>query len=587
MSQAPVPAPPADALPGSPGTWATLAPLLGILALGAFAYANSLHGAFAFDDRIEIRDNVAIRDLGTFLGPAGYRAYPNRFVGYATFALNYRLGGLDPFGYHLVNLAIHLLASLLVYRLVRQILRTPRVRASSLASSPGAIAFVAAALFATHPLGTQAVTYIVQRLTSLTALLYLLTVSLYLAWRLADAPGRGSTLRRGLLLASMLLSALLAVRTKEIAFTLPATLVLIEWLLFPPGGVRRWIGIAPVALVALLIPLSWVDLGGTATQVAASADRVTRLLTSVSRVDYLRTQSVVLCEYLRLLAWPSGQNIDHDIPIYTSTLAPRVLLSLTVLAGLAGLAVWAAWGTGRSSGRRLDPAWRVVALGIGWFFVTLAVESSVIPIVDVIYEHRAYLPSVGVFMGVAVLVGRGFQKAAPAAAPRLTVLTGIALSLLLGSITLQRNAVWADPVSLWSDAVGKSPNKARPHQNLGESFDAMGRLDEAEREFRRAVEIQPGSITARTSLATVLQKSGRLGEAEAEYVAALDLDPGHVPAIFNLADILWRSGRREEAATLYRRLLEVGPRSGAARSIAAARAGTGEPPPDPAPPPPR
>ena len=562
-------------LRGVQGRWAFLAPVLGILLLGLFAYGSALHGEFVFDDIRQVRDNSMLRDLGTFLSWGGYRSYPNRFVGYATFALNYRLGGLDVFGYHLVNLVIHLLASLLVYRLVQLAFRTPRVRPTPLAASARNVSFVAAALFATHPLGTQAVTYIVQRFTSLAALFYLLAAVLYLEWRLAAESGGARAGRRAAIYVGVLLGSLLAMRTKEIAFTLPAALALAELVFFPAGGLRRWLPVLPVGAIALLIPASWIDFRGPVAAVAASADSVTRLLTPVSRLDYLKTQAVVVCEYLRLLVWPSGQNLDHDLPVYPFALHPRVLFSLVVLGSLAAFAIWIARRTVPRAGRpSLDPAFRIVAFGIGWFFVTLAVESSLIPIVDVIYEHRAYLPSVGLFAAAATLLGLLFAKVVPESAGRVTVLTGVALALLLGSLTLQRNAVWANAVTLWSDAAEKSPGKARPHLLLGEAFDAAGKRGEAEREFRRAVEIDPEFTPGRTSLATFLQKCGRARDAEAEYRVVLRLDPGHYPAIFNLAELLWSSGRRDEAAALYRRFLELAPAgSGAGRAIAAARAG--------------
>ncbi len=559
----------------APGRWARMAPVLGILALGLFAYGNSLHGEFVFDDIRQVRDNLAIRDLGAFLGPQSYRNYSNRFVGYATFALNYQLGGLDAFGYHLTNLIVHLLNSLLVYKLVRLGFRTPLVRATPLSRNARAVAFVAAALFATHPLGTQAVTYIVQRLTSLAALFYVLAVVLYLSWRLEErSPGGRRGLRAALYLG-VLASSLLAVRTKEIAFTLPAALALAELLFFPATGPRRWLPVVPVGAIALLIPASWIGFRGPIGDVAASADSATRLLTPVSRVDYLKTQSVVVCEYLRLLVWPSGQNIDHDFPVYTSALDPRVLGSVAVLLSLAGFAIWITRRTAPRPGRAsLDPAFRVAAFGIGWFFVALAVESSVIPIVDVIYEHRAYLPGVGMYIAAATLLGLTLLKTAPESSGRVTALTGLALALLLGSVTLQRNTVWATPLTLWSDSAQKSPGKARPHLLFAEALEAAGRRDEAERELRRAVEIDPEFPPGRTSLATFLQKSGRAREAEAEYRVVLRLDPDQYPAIFNLAELLWSSGRRDEAAELYRRFLELAPAgSGAGRAIAAARAG--------------
>jgi hypothetical protein len=552
-----------------------VAPILAVLLLGLFAYGNSLHGEFVFDDILQVRDNSAIRDLGAFLGPTGYRLYLNRFVGYATFALNYRLGGLGVFGYHLTNLIIHLLASLLVYRLVQLAFRTPLVRESPLERNATGVSFVAAALFATHPLGTQAITYIVQRLTSLAALFYLLAVVLYLTWRLADDSPGPQGWRRALLYAGVLLSSLLAARTKEIAFTLPAALVLAELLFFPASGLRRWLPVAPVGAIALLIPASWIDFQGPVADVVASADRVTRLLTPVSRLDYLKTQAVVVCEYLRLLVWPSGQNLDYDFPIYTSAFHPRVLFSLAVLGSLAAFAIWLTRRTTPQSERPpLDPAFRVVAFGIGWFFVALAVESSLIPIVDVIYEHRVYLPSVGLFSAAATILGMLFLRVAPKNAERVTVLTGLGLALLLGSLTMQRNAVWANALTLWSDAAEKSPGKARPHLLLGEALEAARRYGEAEREFRRAVEIDPEFPPGRTSLATFLQKSGNARDAEAEYRVVLRLDPGQYPAIFNLAELLWNSGRRDEAAAFYQRYLELAPpASGPGRAIAAARAG--------------
>jgi hypothetical protein len=433
----------------------------------------------------------------------------------------------------------------------------------------------------THPLGTQAVTYIVQRLASLAALFYLLAVVLYLAWRLAAESPQVPGWRRPLLYSGVLVASLLAVRTKEIAFTLPAALVLLEFLFFPPGGIRRWIPVAPVGAIALFIPASWVNLEGPVAEVAASADRVTRLLTPMSRLDYLKTQTVVVCEYLRLLVWPSGQNLDHDFPVFTSVLAPRVLGSLAILLALASSATWLALRTAPRPGRPpLDPAFRVVAFGIGWFFLTLSVESSLIPIVDVIYEHRAYLPSAGLFAAAATLLGLLVLRVAPDGVGRITVLAGVALALLLGSLSLQRNAVWATAVGLWSDTVAKSPGKFRPHLNLGESLDAARDFVGAEREFRRAVEIDPGSLQARTSLGTVLQKAGNLGDAELEYRAVLRLAPGHHPALFNLAALLWATGRRDEAAGLYRRFLEVAPAgSGSARSLAAARSAAAPPAP--------
>jgi hypothetical protein len=283
-----------------------------VLLLGILAYSNSLHGEFIFDDLEQLSTNPAIRDLPSFLGPSGYRMLPNRYVAYASFALNHQLGGYAPFGWHVANLAIHLANAMLVWAFVQLAFRSPRLRTSALAPSSGAIAFTSAALFVTHPLATQAVSYVVQRITSLAILFYLLAVVLYLAWRVRQGP-RG----RVALYAGVIVSSLLAIRTKEIAFTLPLALALVEWA-FLEGNRRRWLPILPVAALSLLIPLSLVDLGKPAGELLASADTMTRVQADLSRTDYLRTQSVVVARYLGMLALPVGQSLDHDVTTRTS-----------------------------------------------------------------------------------------------------------------------------------------------------------------------------------------------------------------------------------------------------------------------------
>ncbi|MGA8891307.1 MAG: hypothetical protein WB493_07050, partial [Anaeromyxobacteraceae bacterium] len=452
---------------------------LGVVALGLLAYANSLGGAFVFDDLRQIRDNPVLHDLPGFLrGGQGYRFLPTRFVTYLTFALNWRLGGPDPRGFHAVNLLVHLANALLVLAVGRLAFRTPRLRASAIAPQAGAAAFLAAALFATHPMGTQAVTYVVQRLASLAAFFSLATVALYLAWRVSP-PGPEGTLRRGALYGGVLLSSLLAFHTKESTFTLPAILALAELLLFEGPRARRLLPLLPVALLSLGIPAAVLLRGsgggaGSGLAVAAVAAE-TRADAPLGSLDYLRTQAVVVVEYLRLLAWPSGQTLDHDVAVRRSFADLRVVASALGLAGLAALGAWLAVRARPASGRRpIDPAWLLVALGIGWFFLALAVESSVVPIADVMVEHRAYLPSAGAWLAFATATGLLLHRLAPAGGSRPLVLLGVALGLLLGALALQRNAVWASEVALWSDAAAKAPGKFRPQYNLGTALAARG-----------------------------------------------------------------------------------------------------------------
>jgi tetratricopeptide (TPR) repeat protein len=524
--------------------------VLAVLVLGVLAYSNSLRGEFLFDDPAQIVDNPAIRNLGSFLGQSDY--LPNRYVAYFTFSLNYLAGGLDPFGWHLVNLAIHLANAVLVWAFVVLAFRSPRLRSSALVPTSGAIGFVSAALFVAHPLATQAVSYVVQRVTSLATFFYLLSVVLYLAWRTRRG-ARG----RILLYVGVLVSAFLAVRTKEIAFTLPVALALVEWAFFE-GGKRRWLPIIPVAALALLIPLSLVDLGKPASTLIASADSSTRVLATSSRHDYLRTEAVVVARYLGMLALPFGQSVDHDVAIRRSWLAPDVAGSALLLASLMVLGGWLAWrSTPRGTLPALDASARLVAVGIGWFFLTLSVESSVIPIVDVMNEHRVYLPSAAFLPGAVTLLALLLHRIDPRHVARDTAVLGGLAASVLAVVTWNRNLVWRNEETLWSDAAAKSPGHWRAVSNLGAALTRQKRFPEAVSVMRMALGIDPRSVAARVQLGVVLYLAGKPREAEVELRQAVALEPGSPDALFNLAMLLRNTGRGPEARPYLERLREM------------------------------
>lgn len=552
-----------------------IAPLAAVLLLGLAAYANSLAGGFVFDDVPHVRENSAIRDLGALASWSGLRSYPHRWVAFLTFALNYRIGGSSPAGYHAFNLAVHLANAALVYALVVLVFRTPRLAPSAFARQARAMAFVAAALFVTHPLQTQAVTYVVQRMTSLATLSYLAAVAVYLGWRLAGA--QESPAQRGVRYAGVLLLSILGMLTKGIAFTLPFAIALAEWSFF--SSTRRDLAwLVPVLATAVVVPATWLlSSGAPLSDAFTAADALTRVQTELGRLDYLATQLAVIVTYLFLLLLPIGQNLDHDYPIHHSFLAPEVLSAAFVLAALAGLAAFLYARTRASARRPLDPAARLAGFGIAWWFLTLSVESSVIPIVDVINEHRAYLPSAGLLVAAAVGIAAAARRLAGAeAAGRRTVVAGAALSLLLAAATSSRNRVWASDITLWTDAARKSPAKSRPYLNLGTALREAGRPGAAIAALRRGVELEPRSAYGRAQLGAVLLSTGRRAEAEPELRSALALTPADPEALFNLATLLWQEGRLDEARPLYARFAEVaGPQYGGASRLARTRASAG------------
>lgn len=484
---------------------------LAVALVAVAGYLGSLGGDFVFDDLRQVQQNPLIRDLGNYLGSwAGYQAMPNRYVGYLTFALSYRLSGLDAAAFRAANVAIHAANALLVYALVALAFRAPRLARSALAPSARAPAFAAAAIFGTHPMQTEAVTYVVQRLTSLAALFSLGCVVLYLRWRLAGGePGR-SRLAHATSYLPVLAAALLAMKTKESAFALPMAVALVEAGLLDGPLRPRLLALAPLLATLAVIPLTLL----AAPAPPALGNTEVTGQGALTPLAYLVTQLTVLPAYLRLLALPFGQSADHDHPVHASLLDPQVALSLAFLLALAGLALWLVREGRREGGR--DPALGLVGFGILWFFVTISVESSVVPLADAMVERRAYLPSVGILVAASTAAALLWRRAAPARWAGGLAVSATVLSLALAGATAARNAVWRDEVSLWADAAAKAPRKPRPHLNLGVAHYERGRVDDAIRELRIAAELAPGLADAHTNLGVALGSKGLWEEARRE-----------------------------------------------------------------------
>ena len=552
--------------------------LLLIMAIGVLAYANSFQVPLLFDDATSITENPVIRNLGTFMGSAGYLYNPRRFVGYLTVALNYRLGGLDVTGYHIFNLAVHIGSACLVYLLASLTLATPFFRAPGKETDNGStsqdtrtlLPLVAALLFVAHPVQTQAVTYIIQRIASLATMFYLLSLVLYVKGRLyRQSSGSPATGRKAALFGTSLVCALLAMKTKEIAFTLPLVVLLYEYFFFGISG-RKWLYLLlPVIICLLVVPLSLLDSDLPLGKLLSDVTQKTRLDTDLPRLDYLFTQFRVIVTYLRLLIFPARQNLDYDYPVYHALSAAPVFLSLLLLLALLGLALhlflFSAGKTGRlfpgasaelrATATRHEA--RLVSFGIGWFFITLSVESSVIPIVDVIFEHRLYLPAVGACLAAAVLCC-ALLRVYPGKRSRNAV---AALVLLLAVLTWQRNEVWRDGVSLWSDVVSKSPDKARPHLNLGAELMLVGRTEQAVEQFRRAAALKPDYAEAYVNLAAAYHAMGKIDEAIEACSVALRIDPDNADALNNLGTSFALRGEFDYAMAYFRGALQLRPDS--------------------------
>ncbi|HZZ84743.1 MAG TPA: tetratricopeptide repeat protein [Anaeromyxobacteraceae bacterium] len=520
-------------------------PFAAILALAVACYANALQASFQFDDYLHIVDDPAVRRLGPALA-AAWRS--NRGVAALTFALDYACHGLSAPGYHLVNLVIHALNGFLIFALGARLLSRSGPEGGA-ASRGGALA--GALLFVSHPVQTEAVTYVVQRQASLATLFYLLALRLYAEAR--HLP-RGRLARLSWLGA--LASALLAMRTKEIAFTLPLALCLYEWVYGAGRPARRLALLAPFLATLAVIPLTILHgQDATAGGVLRVADAASRVQSALPRWLYFATEARVMVTYLRLLLLPVGQNLDYDYPLQASFLSPAVMLSALLLAGLAALALWCL----RRAGQPGQEPLRAVGFGVIFFLLASTVESSVVPIVDVIMEHRLYLPGAGIFLAAGALSMVAWERLPHSPQwPRRTAVTGLAAAVATLSLaTYARNEVWRDGVSLWRDAAAKSPRKARPHLMLGEALKDQGDLPAAVREWQLAVALDPRDSNALNQLGAAALLAGNVSGARAYLDRAVAADGRNAQAHYNLALALERTGDLVRAGAEYQRFLNT------------------------------
>jgi tetratricopeptide (TPR) repeat protein len=536
--------------------------ILLIILAALIAYSNTFDVPFDFDDKHNIVNNPKIKDFD-------YSKIGRRYLGELSFALNYKVHGTDVTGYHIVNLIIHMINGLLVCLLGRLTLRTPYFWGGRNINAPPAdpriifFSLIPALIFVTHPIETQAVTYIVQRFASLTTLFYMLSIVLYVRSRLSaqgarDIGGEDRVFSARCLPFYLLsiASAVCAMKTKEMSFTLPVIIVIYELFFFRGRTSRSVLYLIPIVLTILIIPLSLTGLDRPMGELIGDMSESTKVQTELSRSDYLVTQFRVIVTYIRLLFMPINQNLDYDYPVYSSLLTAEVLLSFILLVCIAAFGIYLLYRSRNSVSNA-----KLVSFGIFWFFITLSVESSIIPIEDVIFEHRLYLPSIGFFIAVSafiLMISDKLKEKRIAAGRAIIPLFAVIIVVLTGT-TYARNQIWKDPVVLWKDIVSKSPGKARPHNNLGKAYWEKGLKDKAFEQYSIAVKIDPMFPQALTNIANMYRERGQLNRALQHYQMAIILSPTYTNAHFNLGLLYLQKGDTLNAYNSFRQILEINP----------------------------
>lgn len=528
--------------------------LVVLIAAGFLIYGNTLQTPFVLDDLKAIPDNPFIRmeelNAKSIIDAAvGYSG--NRPVAMLSFGLNYYLGQYNVLGYHLVNIFIHIITGILFFYFVKLTLTLSNQQPGTIqklnSNTIETISFFTALLWLVNPIQTQSVTYIVQRMSSMGAMFFILALFLYAKGRIAQKRSVEHVDARSryyfLWFAGCFMSGLLALGSKESAAMLPAFIFLYEWYFFQDLD-KNWIKRQfkyTVITVILIGVVAGLYLGfDPADKFNSLTDYAFGEFTMGQR---LLTQARVVVFYLGLIFYPnpSRLNLDHDFSLSYSLFNPiTTFLSIVLILGLIGLGIYSA------------KKQRLISFCIFWYFGNLVIESSIIPLA-IIFEHRLYLPSMSIFLIIAILLYRYLKPV------WLTAVIACALVAFCSYWTFERNKAWQDPITLWTDCVQKSPDKARPHINLGKALTDQKRYEEAQPYFLKAIRLKPNYIEGHYNLGYLFQQQGKLDIAIEKYREALQIDPNYVIAHNNLGFALLEQNKADEAIESLQRALQLDP----------------------------
>ncbi|OGL39596.1 MAG: hypothetical protein A2043_00970 [Candidatus Schekmanbacteria bacterium GWA2_38_9] len=500
-----------------------------LLVLGFLVYGNSFKVPFHYDDRVLILENENLHSLERFFK----KEFPssNRPVLMLSFALNYSAGGVNPAGYHLVNLIIHILTAFLIYLITLGLLLKKETE-----KNPDCfvVAILASLIFLIHPLATESATYISSRSSLMSCFFYLLSLYFFVKGSAED--------RESIVFSSAcIFSFLMALGSKEIAITLPLITVLSDYYFISDGdrkkifsNFRRFhLPLAISAIVVILLKFSYAIR-------LESPDRVERGFYS-----HILSTAYALIFYLKKFFLPLNLNIDPDFKIFDSVFHSGIVVILFAALMLLITAV------------KLYPEKKIISFSIIWFFITLS-PHFLIRLRDIGAERWLYLSLAGFGFfsaGLFVELKNVFQKKGK----NIFVGSILLIIFLFSATTIARNKVWENGISLWADAVKKSPNKFRPYNNLGEAYSAMGEIDMALQEYEIASRLNPMADRVHYNLGNAYSKKGEIDPAIASFTRATELNPSYAKAYNNLGSIYLNNGNLQKAEEMFLKTVKILP----------------------------
>ncbi len=522
-----------------------LLPACALALLPALLYANTLGNSFQYDDTHFILNNLYVHSLS---GIGHFFASPNlisnvplsgyRPLTMGSFVLNYAMNGASPMGYHLVNIMIHILNTLLVYGVSLVIMRAFEIKRNRHA------ALAVALLFAVHPINTQSVNYVFGRTSLLVGCFSLACVLLYARGREAAGTSRGT-----IMLVGSLAVYLCALFSKEEAVAVPCLLLVYELCRHRLRiNTKKAVNIFLVLLPFLILTVGFIAFVTFGLRIIGDTPQPRGVW------ENLLTQARSVFLYMKLIAFPANLSIDHEVGTLSSILEPAAMASVIgAVAMLAGSLLFV----------RRAP---VVPFGVWWFAFALAPSSTLVALKLIMNEQRMYLAAIGIMFIAGAGFAVGLERAAKANGRRRALVCGFALVLIiLAALTVHRNTQWRTPLSIWADALAKYPASLRANTQIANIYLRMERYEDALKAAKKAAEVGPDIVEARSVLASVYSEMGLQHEALVEARAAVDLKPISSDAQATLGTVYARLERYQEAEAAWERAIEINPQNDEAR----------------------
>lgn len=493
-----------------------------IFLLSFFAYFNSFHNDFVFDDRTTVIDEASIRRLQDLMPIVGT---PYRPLVRLTFAINYALGGINTFVYHIVNFLFHLGVCFLLFFIFNRLLFTLYPEAVTENKIIKYLPLAGALLFALHPVNTEAVTYISSRSSLICGFFFFLAFYLYISEKSVFW---------------VFLAFLFSLSGKEISASLPLVLLLYDTVIKKKTLIQglkstKWFFLPLGALVIYKLVS-----GGLESLYTDGALNTTRTLH-----EHIITQLSVVATYFRLMFLPINLTLDYD---YQRSSLTFILGSLILLGLVLAVPYF----------KKKAP---LLSFASGFTLFNLLTVTGPI-LFDSLFEHHLYLVLPGVVLFVlglaAVLVADLSPEKLKILKPALAlVLALVSLLMIYGCIT--RNRDWRDELTIWADCAKKAPAKARPHGNYGNALKERQLFEQAEREYKRALEINPQYSDVMTSLGALFLDQNRLQEAEKWLLQANEMRSKHYLILYNLGLLYGKMNKFPESEKYYKQSLEINP----------------------------